>query len=331
VTVATCSANGVPNVTFASQAHFVDSDHIALSYQFFNKTRENILSNPRASVALTNPSTAARYHLDLEYRRTESSGPLFESIKARLAGIASHAGMAGVFRLLGADVYRVVSVTPVWAGAAQRATTRRNRLTAVKAISERIVQSPDLNMLFTSVLEGLELHLGMKHSMLLMLDARGQRLFTVASRGYPQSGVGSEMALGCGVIGVAAEQRTPIRISHLASDYTYSRAIRDSAERAGFSGQFEMAIPFPGLADSRSQLAVPLKAGGQLMGVLYVESPDELRFTYEDEDAMVAVAAHVGLATLALREDDAEASEVPVVATPRTSWPMTASFSATTT
>jgi hypothetical protein len=72
-------------------------------------------------------------------------------------GIASHAGMAGVFRLLGADVYRVVSVTPVWAGTAQRATTRRNRLTAVKAISERIVQSPDLNTLFTSVLEGLEL------------------------------------------------------------------------------------------------------------------------------------------------------------------------------
>jgi adenylate cyclase len=56
---------------------------------------------------------------------------------------------------------------------------------------------------------------------------------------------------------------------------------------------------------------------GSSWGVLYVESPDELRFTYEDEDAMVAVAAHVGLATLALREDDAEASESPAVATHR--------------
>ena len=51
--------------------------------------------------------------------------------------------------------------------------------------------------------------------MVLMLDAAAQRLYTVASRGYAASGVGSEIPFGHGVIGVAARKRTPIRISHV--------------------------------------------------------------------------------------------------------------------
>ena len=127
--------------------------------------------------------------------------------------------------------------------------------------------------------------------MVLMLDGSGRRLYTVASRGYPLSGVGSEVAVGCGVIGVAAAERTPIRIMHMTSEYSYGRAIRESVEKAGLGGTLETAIPFPGLADSRSQLAVPIAGGGRLLGVLYVESPEDLRFGYDDEDALVALAA----------------------------------------
>jgi len=137
-----------------------------------------------------------------------------------------------------------------------------------------------------------------------MLDAPGRRLYTVASRGYPQSGVGSEIALGCGVIGVAAEQRTPIRISHMTAEYSYGRAIRESLELAGQGARLETAIPLPGLADSRSQLAAPIVAGGELLGVLYVESPQDQRYTYDDEDALVAIAAQLGMAIRALQETE---------------------------
>ena len=82
--LATCDVNGVPNVTYVSQVHYVDPSHVALSFQFFNKTRENILANPQATVLLIHPETARCYRLALLYRRTEPEGPLFEAMKARM-------------------------------------------------------------------------------------------------------------------------------------------------------------------------------------------------------------------------------------------------------
>src|SRR5262249_52098227 len=51
-----------------------------------------------------------------------------------------------------------------------------------------------------------------------------------------------------------------------------------------------------GLAEPHSQLAVPIMAAGRLLGMLFVESPEDLRFSYDDEDAMVGLATVVGLA-----------------------------------
>jgi len=122
----------------------------------------------------------------------------------------------------------------------------------------------------------------------------------VASMGYAQSGVGSEIALGAGVIGVAAQERTPIRIGFMTGDYTYTRA--------GRPGDGEKEIPFPGLAAPHSQLAVPVTGGGRLLGVLYLESEESLRFTYEHEDAFVSLAAQLGFA-IQLLEQGADRSE----------------------
>jgi GAF domain/Pyridoxamine 5'-phosphate oxidase len=303
-TVATCARDGTPNVSYVSQVNYVDSGHVALTFQFFNKTRENVLVNPRAAVLVIHPQTAARYRLQLEYLRTETEGPLFESMKAKLAGIASHTGMTGVFRLRGADVYRVLDIAQIPGRLLPSPTPRRNLLASLRACTQVFTRSADLETLLEELLASLAAHLGVTHAMVLMLDGPGKRLYTVASRGYPQSGIGSEIALGCGVIGVAAEQRTPIRISHMTAEYSYGRAIRESAERSGLGARLETAIPLPGLADSRSQLAAPVVAGGELLGVLYVESPQDLRFSYDDEDALVAVAAQLGTAIRALHESE---------------------------
>lgn len=290
--IATCAADGTPNVAYLSQIQYVDSEHLALSYQFFNNTRRNILASPYARIAAIDPHTGAHYRMSLHYLRTEESGPLFENMKARLESIASHTGMSGVFRLLGADVYRVLDIEQV-PGETLPAPPRRNLLAALRACAEQLSAATDLDALLGKLLDGLERQFGVEHAMVLMLDEVGGRLYTVASRGYASSGVGSEIALGDGVIGVAARERTPIRIGHFTAQYSYGRAIRDSLARQGGAG-IETEIPLPGLSDSCSQLAVPIMACQRLLGVLYVESVQDLRFGYDDEDALVTLAGQVG-------------------------------------
>ncbi|NYZ12846.1 GAF domain-containing protein [Azospirillum sp. RWY-5-1] len=303
--IATCDADGTPNVSLLSQVHYVDGEHVALSYQFFNKTRRNLLANPVATLQLVDPETAAQHRLTVRYLRTETDGPLFESMKAKLSGIASHVGMQGVFRLLGADVCRVVSVERV-PGASLPAEPRgHGLLSATRRCCERLAADADQAELFDRLLDGLRSGFGVEHAQILMLDEPADRLYAVATMGYRESGVGAEVALGEGVIGVAARERVPIRITHVTAEYGYGRAVRD---RIADAAAIITEIPFPGLPEPYSQLAVPITAGPRLFGVLFVESRREFRFRYDDEDALATVAAQLA-ARLAALVPAAEAEE----------------------
>jgi adenylate cyclase len=308
-TIATCSQDGTPNVAYLSHVHFVDDGHVALSYQFFNKTRENILQNPQAVVGVMDPVTSAQYRLHVSFLRTETAGPLFEYMKARLAAIASHTGMSKVFRLLGSDVYRVLDITPVLADRMEPALPHAEHLSGLRACLAELAVCNELSQLLDTALASLEHHLGIQHALLLMLDDLRHCLFTVASRGYPQSGVGSEIGLDEGVIGVAAASRTPIRIGYAVQEYRYSQATRQRFAGGDGLTDLETEIPFPGLNDAGSQLAVPIHLGERLLGVLYVESPSEQRFNYEDEDAMVVLAGQLALCIEMLSRNGEQASE----------------------
>lgn len=314
--IATCDAHGIPNVSYVSQVHYVDGEQVALSFQFFNKTRSNMLANPHLTAYVIDPETAARYRLALLYLRTETDGPLFQNMKAKLAGIASHTGMTGVFELRGADICRVLDIERVPGAEGPRSLPPYNWLTVLRSLGQRVAACGDMATLFEEVLDGLQALLNIRHALLLMWDEPGQKLYTVASRGYEQSGIGSEMPLGCGVIGVAAQYRTPIRISHSTVEYRYSKAMRDAA---GPDAQLETAIPFPGLAEPHSQVALPLLAGNRLLGVLYVESEQEMRFGFEDEDGLSVLAQQVALTMTQLQqagETDAETVATAAAASP---------------
>ena len=91
-TVATSSADGVPNVVFVSQLHYLDAEHVGISNQFLGKTKRNLAENPYATALVLHPETARSYRLWLRFVRSESEGEPFEAMQARLELIASLSG-----------------------------------------------------------------------------------------------------------------------------------------------------------------------------------------------------------------------------------------------
>lgn len=288
--IATLAPDGTPNVTYISQVHYVDPDHVALTYQFFNKTRANLLASPRALLQLIDPVTAETFRIAVTYQRTETSGPVFESMRAKLAGIASHTGMAGVFRLAGADICRVESIEAV-PGDVLPPRERPRLLPVLRRTAACLGREPDLAAALDALMAALDREFGIAHAAVFLLAADGRTLYAVASRGYAESGIGAEIAVGDGVIGMAAQERIAVRINHMTTDVNYARGVGARMAPQGL----DQAIPLPGLDRPGSQLAVPIEDGQGLLGVLFVESPEDMRFSYDHEDALAVLAAQLAV------------------------------------
>lgn len=308
----TCSADGMPNITYLSIVHRVDSNHVALSFQFFNKTRKNLMENPQAQVIVVEPATFRQFQLDLVYECTLTEGPVFERMRVHVDAVASQTGMTGIFALRGADIYRVVSCRPVagnYPAEAQQPVT--DHLQGLDELTERLTACNDLDSLLTASLESLCSLFGYDHSFILIPDEEEKRLFTVASRGFSVSGVGSEVAIGEGIIGVAAAQRSPIRNAHLGREMIMARAMRAGIERIGDELSLQREILPPGLANVRSQLAVPLLAYNHLLGVLCLQSETPGRFTEVDERLALVAARQIAATMAMIRLETAKEPEEP--------------------
>jgi hypothetical protein len=103
----TCSLDGRPNVAHVSQLHLVDESHIAVSNQYFSKTSANLEANPVASILVTDSISLDTFRLSVTFLRTETSGALFTELRATVEAIGAMFHMEDVFKLRGADVYRV--------------------------------------------------------------------------------------------------------------------------------------------------------------------------------------------------------------------------------
>ncbi len=314
--ITTASAAGVVNLSYISDVHYIDEAHLAASFQFFNKTHQNIQENPFAEILLMNPHTVERYRVRVRYLRTETEGPLFERMRAKLAGIASHHGVEHIFHLRGSDVYRVISVDLV-TSYAQPLPPQPSPMSALRRVQEVLSRCRDGDSLIAKLFPTLAQHLGIEHGMLLALDRGSGRLYTIVSHGYQTSGIGSEVALGEGVIGTCAEIETPIRINHMLNANAYSRAIRRTAADQGGALALTPEIPLPGLIDPQSQVAVPIAIGGTLKGVLFAESPRPCAFSYEMEDALAVIALSFSSLLMQFQDGDcAEFDQEPQAAPP---------------
>lgn len=316
--IATSDREGVPNVSYISQIHYIDSRHVALSCQFFNKTRQNLDDNPRATVELYDPVTFEAYRLRLRFLRSETTGPLYEAMAVRIQAIATHSGMAGIFRLRSSDVFEVltlekkhafITVPPETTVPREHYPLPEGPLTEMRGlqlVSDRVRRAANLDELLNGSLAALDEVFGFQHGMILMPDESGTKLSAVASHGYGDECIGAEVRRGEGLIGAVAEARRLVRISSVSSDLGYGRAIREQYEQRG--GRATDEIPLPGLADAKSQMAIPLIVQDRLIGVLALECVDTLTFAQWHEAFLQVLANQIasGIERMADCDDDAD-------------------------
>ena len=316
----TCSADGIPNAAYLSHVEYVDSSHVALSYQFFNKSRRNITENPQALVIVLDPDTGQGWSLRLKYVRSETSGPLFDRMALRIEAIASYCGLKGIFKLRAADIYEVLRVEPVAEEVGSQAPARQPSanpiftVNALQTFSDRIHQADSLESLVDSVLRALEETFGFRHSMILVPAEEKDVLVAIATRGYPENGAGAEVRFGEGIAGMVAEARKPIRISGLLRGTLYALAMHREAQRPEAARR---RIPLPGLANPESQLGVPLLVRGELVGVLCVESEMPYRFHEEDRASIELLGSYLAIAIQnMLLQERAESPAQPIADAP---------------
>ena len=306
--VATLDAEGVPNVSYLSQVYLVDDDHVALSNQFFSKTADNVRATGRATIIVVSGRSGAQYRLDLVHEASLTTGDLFDRMAAQLSAIGTQQGAGEIMKLRSAELYRVEACRPL-AGptfAAPAPATPHpkadERLTQAARLSAAIGAESDADAMVDRALEGLISDFGFSNAMVLAVDPAEGRLTTLASRGYPIGGAGSEVALGEGVIGIAATGRRPVRLSDMSRGRRMAAAVRASARMDA-----DRHIPLPGLAEPQSQLAAPMINRGKVYGVLFTESPDRFRFGPDDEAALTLIG---GQLAACLRLADLEAGEL---------------------
>jgi hypothetical protein len=300
----TCSAEGVPNATIISIVRYVDSERVALTRQFFNKTRANLDANPQAQAIVVDPGSGDQFVLDLGYLHTESEGPIFDEVEANLAAVASQMGMSDVFRLRGVDIHRVLRCDPFGetASPVRVSVPDRDALPLLDEFMRRLARCVDYADAARVGLEALDDLFGFAYSILLTADEGGDRLFAVSSNGYVPSGVGAEVPAGVGLVGVAAERRRVVCVPNLARSRAMNAAVQESIRRSGGEAS-AVEIELPGLERVQSAAAVPLLARGELTGVLYLESERQGDFGPGKERLLRIIAGQLA-ATLAVLEAD---------------------------
>lgn len=295
--LSTVAADGTPNISYLSHVVMADEAHVALSNQFFSKTKANLQANPRATLLLVDGRDGRQFRLALTFARTLLEGPLFEKIGGLLAASSAQVGLAGVMRLRSVDLFRVeaVAACPVPVATRPGAPAPVPDLPAIAAAVEAIADARELTAVVDATLTALQEACGFDHAVFLLGPDETGRLATVGSRGYDRSGVGSEIVLGEGLIGMAAARRHPVKVSDMSRIRRYGAAARASGEEEEDRLRI---IALPGLADAMSQLAMPLVVHGEVQGVLFVESRRRLAFGPEAEAALAVVARQAAAAVL---------------------------------
>src|SRR5262249_14895078 len=157
------------------------------------------------------------------------------------------------------------------ARALEKALERKSRQVAIlERVAVQLIGTLELEPLLKTVLALMDEAFAFNHAMVLLHDAPRGVLTVAASHGYADTGIGAEVKVGDGVIGVVAKRKKLMRMGAVQRQRTYVSAA--GAQLRSEGGADTPAVALPGLADAMSVVAIPLLVRDELVGVFAVES-----------------------------------------------------------
>ena len=146
-------------------------------------------------------------------------------------------------------------------------------------IAQEITQATELGEIFDRVVTLVKDHLGYYHTQLLQYDPVQDEVVLIS--GYGEAGAamldeGHSMPMGVGLIGTAAQTENTVMRLDLAEDPDWQ--------------------PNPLLPDTRSEIAVPIKLGDQILGVLDVQSDQAGGFSDDDRLLLEGLCGQIAIA-----------------------------------
>jgi DNA-binding NtrC family response regulator len=167
---------------------------------------------------------------------------------------------------------------------------RAAELRILQRVSSEINASLSLTEIYRVALNTMAELFAFHHSLILLLDSKGEYLTVVASRGYEGQAVGGRVPVGTGVIGMVAKKRRAMLWNQVGRQRAYVAAQRRAMVDAGLGDTLGDYVSVPGLPNAESQIAIPLLARENLIGVFSVESPEPRGFTEHEKDLVTIVA-----------------------------------------
>tara|TARA_Y100001968_G_scaffold236376_1_gene219627 strand:- start:824 stop:2302 length:1479 start_codon:yes stop_codon:yes gene_type:complete len=173
---------------------------------------------------------------------------------------------------------------------AEQLERRNKEIEIIERVASQISKTLNLDSIAKTMLISMEEYFDFKHSMILLLNSSESALKVIATHGYKEEGIGAEVKIGVGVIGMVAKKKKLMRMANLGAQKQYMQAIKQQIQPSEDTVVAE-EISLPGLKNAESQVAIPMLMEDELIGVFSVES-DQVNIFDKSDELIIKILAN---------------------------------------
>ena len=173
---------------------------------------------------------------------------------------------------------------------AEQLERRNKEIEIIERVASQISKTLNLDSIAKTMLISMEEYFDFKHSMILLLDGSESTLKVIATHGYKEEGIGAEVKIGVGVIGMVAKKKKLMRMANLGAQKQYMQAIKQQIQPSEDTVVAD-EISLPGLKNAESQVAIPMLMEDELIGVFSVES-DQVNIFDKSDEILIGILAN---------------------------------------